>query len=306
MAVVWLLLRCPRPEPFKRALTPSLLAQVGRDLIRSGESFHLMQVRAGVLRLSPQASVTTIGDDADPMAWVYSASEYGPTSSKQRTVSAKQMVHCRYAVDRFRPWVGTPPWVWARDTSSASAGLESILAKEAQAPHGSILGLPANPQIDESGTIKPLDALRADLGKARGKTLLMESPSQWQGNQPGTAKGGAADITEFGLKRELIDKLRTATARDILSACGIPLGMVIAEGDGTRARESFRQFMASSLQPVAGLIAEELSQKFEVDISFSFENLHAADIAGRARAYKQLIEGGLSAEAAGKNAGISL
>ncbi len=294
------------PEPFKRALTPSLLAQVGRDLIRGGESFHLIQVIRGNLKLLPQSSVTTLGDDADPMGWTYLTSEYGPSSSKQRTVRASQMLHVKYAVDRFRPWQGIPPWIWARDTSAAAAGIESILSREAQAPHGSILGLPASPQVDEAGTVTPLDLLRADLGKARGKTLLMESPSQWQGNQPGTAKGGAADITEFGLKRELLDKLRTATARDILVASGVPLGLVTSEGDGTRARESFRQFMASSLQPVAKIIAEELSQKFEVDISFSFENLHAADVAGRARAFKQLIEGGLSPEVAGKNAGISV
>ena len=198
------------------------------------------------------------------------------------------------------------PGFGAKDTSAAIAGLEAILSREARASHGAILGLPASPQVDESGHQTPLDLLRADLGRARGKTLIMESPSQWQGNQPGSVKGGAVDLTQFGLQRELIDKLRTAAARDVLSACGIPLGLVTSEGDGTKSRESFRQFMASSLQPVARLIAEELSQKFETNVSFSFENLFAADIAGRARAFKQLIEGGLSAETAGKNAGISV
>lgn len=294
------------PEPFKRALTPSLLAQVGRDLIRSGESFFLMQVRKGVLKLLPQSSVTTLGDNADPETWTYLSSEYGPSSSVQRTVRAAQMIHCRYAVDRFRPWQGIAPWIWAKDTSAAIAGLEAILSREAQAPHGSILGLPASPQVDEAGTVTPLDLLRADLGRARGKTLIMESPSQWSGNQPGTSKNGAVDVTEFGLQRELLDKLRTSTARDILVACGVPLGLVAAEGDGTKSREAFRQFLTSSLQPVARLIAQELSQKFETDVAFSFENLFAADVAGRARAFKQLIEGGLSAEVAGRNAGISV
>ena len=275
------------PEPFKRALTPSVLAQVGRDLIRSGESFHLIQVNKGRLKLLPQASVTALGDDADPEKWAYLSSEYGPSSSKQRSVPAAQMLHIRYAVDRSRPWQGIPPWAWARDTSAAASGLETILSREAQAPFGAILGLPASPQVDESGDITPLDALRADLAKAKGKTLLLESPSQWAGNQPGTSKNGAVDVTEFGLQRELLDKLRTATARDVLAACGVPLGMIVSEGDGTKAREAFRQFLASSLQPVAQIIAEELSAKFETPVSFSFENLFAADIAGRARAFKR-------------------
>ncbi len=294
------------PEPFKRALTPSLLAQVGRDLIRSGESFHLIQVIRGSLKLLPQASVTALGDDADPMGWTYLASEYGPSASKQRTVPAAQIIHIRYATDRARPWQGTPPWAWAGATSAAASGLETIVSREAQAPFGAILGLPASPQIDAGGDITPLDALRADLSRAKGKTLVMESPSQWQGNQPGTSKNGAVDVTEFGLQRELLDKLRTSTARDVLTACGVPLGLVIAEGDGTRSREAFRQFLTSSLQPVARLIGEELSEKFEVDVSFGFENLFAADIAGRARAFKQLIEGGLSPEIAGRNAGIAI
>ncbi len=294
------------PEPFKRALTPSLLAQVGRDLLRSGESFHLIKVRNGAVQLLPQASVAVLGDSADPEKWTYLASEYGPSASKQRTVRASQMLHVRYAVDRSRPWQGIAPWAWARNTSAAASGLEAILSREAQAPHGAILGLPSSPQIDEAGDVTPLDMLRADLSKAKGKTLVMESPSQWAGNQPGTSKNGAVDVTEFGLQRELLDKLRTSTARDVLTACGVPLGMIIGESDGTKQRESFRQFMASSLQPVAKIIAEELSQKFEVDVSFSFENLHAADVAGRARAFKQLIEGGLSPEIAGKNAGIAI
>ena len=46
--------------------------------------------------------------------------------------------------------------------------------------------------------------------------------------------------------------------------------------------------MHSTIAPLGRIVSEELSTKFEADISLSFESLFSADLAGRARAFKAL------------------
>ena len=291
------------PEAFKRALTPAVLAQIGRDMIRAGESFFLITVRNGRIILTPQAQVTAHGGTADPMAWVYVCSEYGPTDSVTRTVPASRLLHFRFATDRSRPWQGVPPWSWASATGGAASGLENILSRESRAPHGTILGLPQTPQVDEAGTERPLDAFRNDLSTAKGKTLIIENPNRWESAGPaGPAK--AVDSFDFGFDRELIQKTRSSVGMDLMSACGIPPALFSESGDGTAQRESFRRFLHTAVQPLANLLEAETALKLDDSVRFDLSAIWAADVAGRSRAFKQLREAGLSKKKAAANTGI--
>ena len=58
----------------------------------------------------------------------------------------------------------------------------------------------------------------------------------------------------------------------------------------------------SGIQPLASLIAEELSQKLERPVTFSFRKLQAADI--MARAYGSLVQAEMPAEKAEVYAGL--
>ena len=288
------------------ALTPSTLSLIARNLIRRGADHHLIVVRGGRVELRPQGFVYATGASADPAAWVYAATEYGPSDSVHRQVPASAMLHCRYSVDSARPWIGIPPWSWASTTSAAIAALDRMVAREASAPHGSLLGLPESPQIDADGDVRPLDGFRQDLAQAKGRTLVMERARDWSEQTP---QGNPARLEHlrYGLEREAIDPLRTATGRDVLAACGVPPTLVTAAGDGTAQRESFRRFLHSSLRPLARLMEAELRVKLDApELVLDLSELHAADVAGRARAYKAFISSGVAPEDAAKNAGITL
>ena len=56
--------------------------------------------------------------------------------------------------------------------------------------------------------------------------------------------------------------------------------------------------------PLAKIVSEELSNKFEAAISLSFDGLFAADLAGRARAFQSLVNGGMAVEKAAALAGL--
>ena len=293
------------PEAFKRALTPIVLAQIGRDLIRAGESFFLITVRNGNVVLTPQASVTVFGSDANQMNWSYVCSEYGPTDSLTRTVPASRLLHFRFATDRSRPWQGVPPWSWSSATGEAVSGLENILSREARAPHGSILALPSTPQIDQDGNEQPLNQFRSDLAGARGKTLLIENPNKWEN----TGSGGpakAVDSFVFGFDRSLIANVRSGVGRDLLAACGISASLFESSSDGTGQREAFRRFLHTGIQPMANLLQTEFALKLDDAIKLDLSAIWAADVAGRSRAFKQLTEAGLSKEEAAQNTGIRI
>ena len=92
-------------------------------------------------------------------------------------------------------------------------------------------------------------------------------------------------------------------SREIYAACGIPLSLV-DKSEGTGQREGFRRLMHATIMPLGRIVAEELSAKFEADISLSFDSLFAADLSGRARAFQSLVGGGMDVTKAASLAGL--
>ncbi|MDE0520925.1 MAG: hypothetical protein OXH79_03105 [Boseongicola sp.] len=290
------------------ALTPGVLSLIARNLIRRGEDHHLIEVRDGNLHLSPVGFAYATGGP-DPMAWRYSITRYGPTDSVHSWVRAAQLVHCRYAVDSSRPWLGVPPWSWSGTTSGAIAALDALVRDKAKAPHGAILGVPESPEIDkgedgEDGEIRPLDAFRQDLAKAKGGSLLAEHSAKWLDDQPGQPGRSMIEHVPFGFPIAEADALRTAVGRDVLAACGVPPSLFVANSDGTAQREAFRRFLHSSLRPLARIMEAELTLKLDAAVALDLSEINAADVAGRARAFKQLTEAGLDPADAAANTGV--
>ena len=145
---------------------------------------------------------------------------------------------------------------------------------------GSLLPTPVD------GADPTITTLKSDLKSLRGKVALVESTSSgwaadgsqqrpkgdWEARRLGAAPGAA-----------LIAQAEMAS-REVYSACGIPLS-VVTEAEGTGQREGYRRLMHSTIAPLGRIVSEELSGKFETDISLNFDSLFSADLAGRARAF---------------------
>ena len=69
-------------EPWvQECVSPTFLAQVGRDLIRSGDSMHVIRVGIeGMVKLIPASSWHWEGNH-DPDSWTVRATCYGPSTS---------------------------------------------------------------------------------------------------------------------------------------------------------------------------------------------------------------------------------
>ena len=72
----------------QECLSPAVLAQMGRDLIRLGDSMHVMRRGAdGMVRLIPASSQHFEGSH-DPATWTVRVTAYGPSTSTTWNLSA--------------------------------------------------------------------------------------------------------------------------------------------------------------------------------------------------------------------------
>ena len=281
-----------------RAVTPAVLAQVGRSMIRAGESVWSINVSPdGAVRLAVAGHHDVYGGP-DPASWTYRVSEYGPSSTLARMLPAAGVIHVRYLSDPARPWAGVSPLAAATIAGRLSAETASALADAEGGPRGALLPLPGADDDDDDESV---EKLKADITRLRGQVAFVES-TQSMSPTPGAAPLGDWETRRLGANPPAAEvQLLERAFTEVLSACGVPAAL-FERGDGTAKRESFRQFLHATLTPLSDLIALELSNKLEADVTISLDRLFAADLAGRARGFAAMVNGGMDP---GKAAGLA-
>ena len=208
----------------------------------------------------------------------------------KRTLGADAVVHLRYASTPGAPWRGISPLAAASETRELAGWIERRLAEEARTPSAYVLPLPEN-RGDS-------DDLKADIKRGRGSLHIVDTTSGAWG--AGSAQAPREDWKPSRLGANppaIMATLRGDVRTDIFGAYGIPNSIF---GSGGAAREAYRQFLASTIQPLSKIITEALSVSLDTPgLVLTFPDLAAADIQGRARAYAQLVNAGMDpAEAA--------
>ena len=277
--------------PVTAAVSPRVLASIGRRLIRRGESCHVIAVGdTGAVRLLEAGWWDVQGSAAGP--WTYQATLTGPSTTETRRVPEEGVVHAMYAFSERQPWRGVGPLSWAAATGRLAAALERALADEAGGPVGNLIAVPEGqpePADGDDGD-DPLASLRSDLAKLRGSLALVETlAGGW------SDKGGRPDA-DWKPRRigadppAALPELRTGAALTVFGACGVPPSLVTLPADGTGQREAWRRFLHGSVAPVARLVESELAAKLDVpDLRLVLDDLAAADMTGRARAWRSLV-----------------
>ena len=290
------------PEWARAAVSPEFLGQVGRDLVRRGQSMHVITVSPmGGVSLLPASSWHFEGD-ADPATWRVRATVYGPSSSTTRHLPFAGVVFCKWGSTPGQPYTGTGPLSWAATTARLQSEIERSLADEASGPLAQLLAIPQDGGTDDDGD--PLVKLRADIRGARGKALLVETTSTAWGE--GASAAPRKDWKPERLGPDFPASMEAVMGRSymqILGACGCPPGM-FAQGADAGQREAYRRWCALVVTPLGRMLQAELSAKLEADIGLDFAGLYAHDLAGRARAFQSMINGGLDVAKAAGLAGL--
>ena len=289
------------PDWATAAVSPTFLGQVGRDLIRSGDSLHVIRVRGGRLRLIPASSWHFEGDH-DPDTWTVRATAYGPSSSTTWHLSAAGVVFVRWGGTPGQPYVGTGPTSWAHTTARLGSEAERSLADEAAGPLAHLLPVPQDGGDPDDDT-DTFAGLRADIKAARGKALLVQTTAA--GWDEGRASAPQADWKPNRLGPQppatMPEVARDAFART-LAACGTPVSM-FTDADGTAQREALRRWHMGTVVPLARLLQHELRDKLEADVRLKFDP-YPLDVQGRAAAFAKLVTGGVEIAEALRASGL--
>lgn len=283
------------PAHVTAAVAAPCLAMVGRAFVRAGEIVMAIRRRARGRR--PVAAVESLGRAGGTGPGELALPREPAGAVFDRDAHAAGGIRLSLHV-RGRPWEGVSPLQSAALAGRLSAETAASLADESTMPRGAVLPLPVDGE-DES-----VDALKADLKALAGKLALVESTQTMHPGSPATAPKDDWQARRIGpAPPTALVSLHGAAASEILGACGVPVSLFTADNSQGQ-RESFRRYLHSTVQPLASLVAAELSAKMEADVSPGFDRLFVADLPGRARACQSLVGGGMDVSRAAGLAGL--
>ena len=283
-------------EPWvQEAVSPGVLGQMGRDLIRSGDSMHVIRMgRGGMVQLIPCSSWHWEGNH-DPDSWTVRATAYGPSTSTTWNLPASGVVFVRWGGTPGQPYVGTGPLSWAHTTARLQSETERSLADEAGGPLAQLLAVPQDGGDDSDED--PLKMLRADIAKARGKALLVETVAAAWGEGKAAAPQRDWQASRLGpMPPESMATIRKDAFEAVLAACGTPPSLFL-DSDGTSQREAVRRWHLNLVLPLARLVEHELTAKLETAVGLKFDT-YALDMVSRATVVAKLAQAGVPMQTA--------
>ena len=294
--------RVDAPEWAVSAVSGEFLSQVGRDLVRRGQSMHVIRVNsAGMVRLIPASSWHFEGSD-DPDTWRVRVSTSGPSTSVTRNIPYTGVVFIRWGSEASTPYTGVSPMSWASSTARLQSEVERALGDEASGPVAQLIPYPRNPDTtdDEDGND---DRLLADIRAGKGRALLVETMASGQGEGRGSAPQKDWVPNRLGpMPPEALVNLRGDAFTSVLAACGVPPSLFL-DSDGTAQREGIRRFHQNVTLSYARILQDELTSKLETDVKLTFDG-YALDLQGRASAFQRLVAGGVGVNEALATSGL--
>ena len=277
--------------PATRALTPAVLSTTGRQLAERGEVVFVIEVAGGMVKLLPVNTWVITGG----YNWMYEVSIPQPSQIVTRHLPADAVVHLQYDLDIAQPWLSGGPMQRGNTTAELNARLERGMSEEASGSVGYVLPAPQS-AVDSK--------LQQDIQKLQGRTSLVPTtqgdmedaspPKQdWQPQRLG-ADFPAGNIV-----------LRRDTGDSLAAASGVPPALIRADSDATASREAYRQFVSSTIKPIARVITGELRDKLDTpDLTLTFDSLASADVQSRARSYASFVQAGMAPDRAEELSGL--
>ncbi len=277
-------------------ITSRDLALAGRSLALRGEALFLIRDEG----LLPCTDWDLTTRNSKPKA--YQVGLYETSGGRSVTALAAEVLHFRIGADVGLPFIGQSPLRRARLTAGLLNILESALSEVyANAPLGSsVIPFPEAPEQD-------MEALARGFRAFRGKTLVRESVNV-------TAAGGPAPQTDLkpsdvgpDLSKAMTKETLAAAKASIEMVYGVLPGLSNISTTGPMVRECQRHLAQWCLQPIAGMIAQEATEKLGSTVTLDvMRPLQAFDAGGRARAAMGIIQTLAAAKEAGIDPEIAL
>lgn len=228
-----------------------------------------------------------------PVAYRVSISEAGGGTTE--TLLAGEVLHLRIGADPAAPWLGTAPLRRASLTAGMMQAIESALAEVFEnAPLGSqIVPYPEGPETD-------MNTLGRTFRGQRGRVLLRESVNVSAAGGPAPAVDWKPSSVSPDIERSMSVESLAAARDSVCGAFGVLPGLFNSATTGPMVREAQRHLAQWTLQPIAELLAEEVSEKLGAMVDIDVMGpTQAFDAGGSARALATIVQAYAQAKEAG-------
>lgn len=306
-------------------LDSDTLQQIGRDLVRRGESVWLIDMDGAALRLTPVSDYYCYG----ARDYRYKAGVNWPSNSEWIDASRDEILHVKWARDPRQPWKGQSPMTLAATTFRATGKLEASIGDEAGIPAAQLIAMPDQTDLvqrrqeflDSGGDAMSRDMRNPErLSAAATKGHVVVVPSipigpggdTWisKGHSPLPSPGTPGSYKPYRIGGEFgpaHDPLRRSLFASVLALLGVPVSMAgLDAATGQESRESFRRFQLTTLAAIRKRVQLEARRKLRVpELEIDMSALQAPDaIVSRARAFGSMASNGLPVDEAAQISGI--
>ena len=264
------------------------MALCARSLALRGECLFLIRDR-----LIPATDWDISTRYGQPRAYRVGLPEIG--GGRNETVLAGEVLHFRIGCDAVTPWAGSAPLGRAKLSAQLLEAIETALRDVYQdAPIGSqIVPVP-------EGSVEDMALMRRSFRGRRGAALVIEGTAQAVAAGMAPNIGKSPDQLSPDLSRTLADTLLTQAKGEIYNVFGILPGLTNPATTGPMVREAQRHLAQLILQPIAGLMAEEATEKLGAPVAIDVVRpMQAYDHGGKARALGAMLQAMAQAKEAG-------
>ena len=253
-----------------QALTPTVLAMIGRSLIEWGESLHFLKYRMGPrgteFYLVPAQHQWTVLGGTDPEEWIVDATLTGAQTVYECSAPRAAWLHIIRDAEPDYPWRGVSPLQRATVSAQLVRMAEDALVTEMRQPTKALIPIPQGSAVDT-------DTLRNDIQNKATQILFPTTTSAGFG-----AGRGSAPLTDWKPQRlkpmpeEALVALADSASAKVVAALGAhPAIMGGGGGNGSVDREAHRQMRKFIMQPMARLIEENAWRVFRERIRIWWE-----------------------------------
>ena len=179
------------------------------------------------------------------------------------------MLNFRARPESRTPWRGQPALESSNSSSALLAALEGQLTSEARIKVARLISAgSSSTQRDE-----------VSQGVADGGIVVISGSKLGSKDGAGALHAGSIGA---GFSQPSVE-LHSALTRLVCASLGCPSNLILGDGDGAAARESFRRFSATTISSILTTIQQEWRAKVS-ELSYSLDGLKASDQTAMARA----------------------